>query len=321
MVTIRPFTGMANRVTIDAPASDAPAFSLAHLSDPHLTSLAGASWQDLVNTRILGYLSWRSKRRYVHRREVLDRVVADMQVAAVDHIAVTGDLTHIGLAEECHDALDWLHSLGKPADVSVVLGNHDRYVDANWADTVGQWQAYLDGDDGTQQAPCVRVRDGVALVGVNTAIPTGPFFATGRVGEDQRERLEERLAELGGAGLFRVVLIHHSPLAHAHIWRKRLVDGGAVLDSIRRSGAELVIHGHEHAEAFEVIPTASGSCVVSAVVSASVDRQHGAGWNCYEVTRDEGNWRLDIERRRYELESTALVTASRDSYRFDRSSR
>jgi 3',5'-cyclic AMP phosphodiesterase CpdA len=295
---------------------DAPAFSLAHLSDPHLTSLAGASWLELVNKRILGYLSWRGKRRHVYRREVLDRVTNDMQARGVDHVAVTGDLTHIGLADECTDALGWLRSLGGAADVSVVLGNHDRYIDANWAKTVGQWQAYLEGDDGRDQSPWVRVRDSVALVGVNTAVPTGPFFATGRVGAAQCERLEAVLGELGTANLFRVVLIHHSPLAHAHIWRKRLVDGKAVLDAICRAGAELVIHGHEHAEAYDVVPTANGACVVSAVPSGSADRQRGAGWNCYRVSRDDGTWCLDIERRRYEQATEALVTASTDRYCF-----
>ena len=295
---------------------DAPAFALAHLSDPHLTSLAGATWRDLVNKRILGYLSWRGKRRHVYKREVLDRVVEDMRACEVDHIAVTGDLTHVGLAEECRDALDWLRGLGGADDVSLVLGNHDRYIDANWAKTVGQWREYLTGDNTSDQAPWVRIRGGVALIGVNTAVPSGPFFATGRVGDSQRTRLAAVLRELGTARLFRVVLIHHSPLAKAHIWRKRLVDGEAVRNVIRESGAELVIHGHEHAEAYDVVPTATGACVVSAVPSGSADRHRAAGWNCYRVSGSADNWCLDIERRRYETDTRSLVAASTDRYCF-----
>lgn len=291
-------------------------FSLGHISDPHLTSLAGARWRELANKRLLGYLSWRSKRRRVYRREVLDRVVADMDRCALDHVAVTGDLTHLGLPRECEDALGWLHSLGSPHEVSLVLGNHDRYIDAAWGPTVGRWRDYLVGDDGVVETPWVRVRDGVALIGVNTAVPTGPFFATGRVGESQRSRLLAELADLGAEGRFRVVLIHHSPLHDAHIWRKRLVDGRAVLDVIRQAGAELVIHGHEHAEGFHVIETETGNCVFSAVPSGSADRQLGSGWNLYRIRRDDGRWHLEIKRRRYNLADRSLTATSSDSHTY-----
>src|SRR4029450_13323153 len=102
-------------------------FTLAHLSDPHLTSLRGVRLRDLGNKRILGYLSWWRRRRRVHRIETLDAVVADMRDSAPDHIAVTGDLTHVGLPDECADALRWLQSLGNSDRVSLVPGNHDRY--------------------------------------------------------------------------------------------------------------------------------------------------------------------------------------------------
>ena len=43
----------------------------AQISDPHLSSLEGVRPGDLLNKRALGYLSWRRKRRFEHRPEVL----------------------------------------------------------------------------------------------------------------------------------------------------------------------------------------------------------------------------------------------------------
>ena len=66
-------------------------------------------------------------RRDAYQREVLDRIVADLQAQAPDHIAVTGDLVNIGLPQEHINALAWLESLGAPQRVSVIPGNHDIY--------------------------------------------------------------------------------------------------------------------------------------------------------------------------------------------------
>src|SRR4029453_14413170 len=93
-------------------------FTLAHLSDPHLTSLRGASLRDLGNKRILGYLSWGRRRRRVHGIETLGAGFSAMRDSAPDHVAVTGDLTHVGLPDECADALRWLQTLGNSDRVS-----------------------------------------------------------------------------------------------------------------------------------------------------------------------------------------------------------
>jgi hypothetical protein len=54
------------------------ALTFAHLSDPHLTSPAGASLRDLVGKRALGYLSWRLRRHRRHRAEILGALVRDL---------------------------------------------------------------------------------------------------------------------------------------------------------------------------------------------------------------------------------------------------
>ena len=58
------------------------AFTLAHLSDPHLPPLPAARLRDLAGKRALGYLDWTRNRHKYHRREVLDALVADMRATA-----------------------------------------------------------------------------------------------------------------------------------------------------------------------------------------------------------------------------------------------
>ncbi len=283
-------------------------FTLAHLSDPHLTSLEGARLRDLSNKRILGYLSWRRRRRRVHRIETLNAVVADMRAFAPDHVAVTGDLTHVGLPHECADALRWLQALGASERISLVPGNHDRYVAAAFDDTVGLWREYFRGDNGSTDFPFVRRRGGIALIGVDTAVATAPFLASGRAGDAQRDRLARILQETGAAGCFRIVLLHHSPLLDGHKRRKRLSDAREITDVLTTHGAELAIHGHGHEERIDRLAGSHGPVVVVAVPSASHSDQGRSGWNQYRVTGDAGGWSLEVETRR--STSTGFATTS-----------
>mgnify|MGYP000057752385 CR=1 FL=1 len=57
-------------------------FYFAQVSDPHLSSLEQVQWPDLVNKRVLGYLSWRRRRRNEHRSEVLDALQQDLRQTA-----------------------------------------------------------------------------------------------------------------------------------------------------------------------------------------------------------------------------------------------
>jgi 3',5'-cyclic AMP phosphodiesterase CpdA len=316
MVTIHPRDGMKTLGTALTTASTIPtdsprAFTLAHLSDPHLTSLVGVHPGDLANKRILGYLSWRRRRRRVHRIETLAAVVADMRAFAPDHVVVTGDLTHVGLAEECATAAAWLRDLGPADRVSLVPGNHDRYVAADFDRTVGLWRDYFRGDDGAIGFPFVRRRDRVALIGVDTAVPTAPFLASGRIGDAQRARLERILEQTCAAGLFRVVLLHHSPLADGHSRRKRLSDAEAVTRTLTTHGAELVIHGHGHEERVDRLRGPAGPMLVVAVPSASYDAPGRAGWNQYRISGEAGAWRLDLEARRSSV--GGYVTTTRET--------
>jgi 3',5'-cyclic AMP phosphodiesterase CpdA len=145
--------------------------------------------------------------------------------------------------------------------------------------------------------PFVRRFGDVALVALSSAIPTMPFMAAGRLGPAQRAHLALALDELGRRGLFRVVLIHHPPLPGQAGWRRGLRDARALKKVLKEHGAELVLHGHDHAETVHELETATGPAMIVGVPSASeavAGRIPAARYNEYRIDKVAGGWRCDM---------------------------
>jgi len=246
--------------------------ALAHLSDLHATPVRIANPLDFTGKRLLGWLSWRVRRGRAHRPEVLAALADDLRVQRPDHVVVTGDLTNVACADEFPAARQWLARLGDARRVSVVPGNHDAYVAVPRQSSWDCWSEYLRSDDGGDAAatfPTLRVRDGLALVGVCSAHPTPPLLASGRVGPAQLERLDKRLAALADSPLCRVLLIHHPVTAGAVSRRRALDDAEALRGVLARSGVDLVVHGHGHRTLFGQVPGPQGPIPVVGVRSSS----------------------------------------------------
>jgi 3',5'-cyclic AMP phosphodiesterase CpdA len=236
-------------------------FTLAHVSDWHATSPEGCGWSDLANKRLLGWLSWRQRRRHWHRPEVLRELFKDLKRQAPDHVAVTGDLTNIALPQEFEAAAQLLAELGPPEWVSLVPGNHDAYVPVPHEQGWDRWSEYMVSDELLEEHasaaaplaapteddfPTVRIRGPLALVGACSAVPTPRGYASGRLGSGQLERLAATLAELRARELCCVVLIHHPVTDEGFSARRRLIDSAALREVLRNVGADLVLHGHGH---------------------------------------------------------------------------
>lgn len=262
--------------------------TIAHLSDVHLAPLPPIPLARLNLKRALGWLNWQRRRRAIHRREVLDRLVADLVALRPDHIVVTGDLANLGLPAEHEAALDWLATLGSPEQVTVVPGNHDIYSTIGADEGVARWRSYMGGSRAAE-FPFVRRIAGAALVGVNSAVPTRPFQATGTVGERQREAVERTLVQLAAEEMFRIVLIHHPPLPGRAKRRHELTDAAETAAMLARSGADLVLHGHNHRAELVLLPSHRHDIPVVGVPSASAGHAHGeeplARYNIYSMER------------------------------------
>jgi 3',5'-cyclic AMP phosphodiesterase CpdA len=94
--------------------------------------------------------------------------------------------------------------------------------------------------------PFPQQRGPAAIIGVNSAVATGPFMASGVFSRRQAKGLAKALDIARDKGLFRVILIHHPPVRHAATAQKRLYGIRLFQSVIREHGAELVLHGHTH---------------------------------------------------------------------------
>ncbi|MGO9049103.1 MAG: metallophosphoesterase family protein [Xanthobacteraceae bacterium] len=271
-------------------------FVLAHLSDLHMA--LPPRLLELAGKRGLGFINWQRGRKYLHRRETLDAITRDLKTVATDHIAVTGDLVNLSLPIEYAAARAWLDTLGPPHDVTVIPGNHDAYVPQALGGPEKYWGDYMRGDDGAPSGtfPFVRRRGRVALIALSSALPTGPFMATGQLGEQQLSRLAEALEQT--SGLFRVVLIHHPPESPPNRYLRRLIDGAEFRQVLAAQGADLVLHGHDHCRAIVWLEGPDKKIPAVGVPSASARVAHrhenAAGYHLFHIAADANSWRCEM---------------------------
>jgi 3',5'-cyclic AMP phosphodiesterase CpdA len=282
-------------------------FTIAHLSDLHVTPVRVDGVRSLLNKRALGWLSWTVRRRHTYRPEVLDALLGDLADEAPDHVVVTGDLTNVAGESEFEGARLWLERIGGPERVSIVPGNHDAYVPVRPERGIGRWAAWLRSDRGERpdRFPTLRVRGPLAIVGLCSARPTAPFLASGSLGPEQLERFEKTLEGLAEGPLFRLVLVHH-PITEGAVSRRRaLGDADALRDVLARFGADLVLHGHAHRTLVASVPGPEGPIPVVGVRSSSYDggKPHKrAQYHLYDVEPAEGagRFRIGLRVRGYE---------------------
>lgn len=272
------------------------AFTLAHVSDPHLPPLPRPRLSELAGKRVLGYLNWTRNRHRYHRRDVVDVLMSDLQAQVPDHIAVTGDLVNLALEAEFAPALAWLESVGPPDRVTLVPGNHDAYVRATAHRFAEDWKSYLAGDTAPHPDaifPSLRRRGPLALIGVSSAVPTPPFMATGWLGKTQMEVLERLLATLASEDAFRILLVHHPIRSNARA--KRLTDSSDLRELLKRYGVEMILHGHDHVHSTIWVEGPNGSSIPAIGVPSASALAHGhyphAAYNLFSIARDGDSWR------------------------------
>ncbi len=257
---------------------------LAHCSDLHLLSHDGARWLDLANKRWIGAMNLLSNRSRHYHVAAFEAMVDDLNAAGVDHVLCTGDVTNLALRQEFEFARARFDRLALgPAHVTVIPGNHDAYVAegvplfaelfAPYAATDDGWawtEADRDGKADDLHWPIVRLRGEIALIGVSTSRATPWFTAYGRIGAGQLARLRRVLTDERLRGKVRLVAIHHPPAGKRAQNRIRgLRDHAAFAAVIAETGAELIVHGHEHRDMHETLASPTGPVPVHGIASGT----------------------------------------------------
>jgi 3',5'-cyclic AMP phosphodiesterase CpdA len=275
-------------------------FRLAHVTDPHFRGYHGLRLGALAGKRAIGLVNIALNRRRKHKLELLAALGDDLRAQAVDHLALTGDLSNISIEGEWQEARLWIErNTPSPRAVTVIPGNHDAYV----ADVVQSgiferlFSAYQTPDSlpsastststSTPAAyPFLHLRGPLALIGVNSCVATGDLGAWGEIGASQLARLEALLTSPTLADHLRVVLIHHPPVMHKGGEHRNLRDRDALAAVLARAGADLVLHGHDHRDERATLDGPSGRAI--AIVGAGSASYAGgpetrSRYNIYEI--------------------------------------
>jgi len=116
----------------------------------------------------------------------------------------------------------------------------------------------------------VKLRGELAIIGTTTSRQTPWFTAYGRLGSGQLARCKRVLLDPRLAGKVRVVAIHHPPAGKRAESRIRgLRDHAAFAEVIAETGADLIVHGHEHRDMIETLAGPAGPVPVRGVASGT----------------------------------------------------
>jgi 3',5'-cyclic AMP phosphodiesterase CpdA len=286
---------------------------LAHVSDVHLFC-PEARWvpEDLLSRRLTGWLNMtlmRRGRKFRRAAEVLAILVDDVYERRADGLIFSGDATSLGFEEEFAltasllrlDAPDAIPTLAVP-------GNHDYYTRASAQQ--GLFERYfVKGLHGERidaaTYPFARKFGPLWLIGVNSCTGNSWFWdATGRVGDDQLDRLRQLLALPHIASEPRI-LVTHFPIGLANgkpekPWHK-LRDLRPVLEVAHEAGVSLWLHGHRHHPYY--LPATPTNPIPSICSGSGTQRKC---WTYNEYQFDGEVWR--VERRRFEPRSRRFQT-------------
>jgi 3',5'-cyclic AMP phosphodiesterase CpdA len=274
---------------------------IAHFSDLHVLSLEGVSPLRFLNKRVTGYANLRLKRGHIHHPRFVRAIAREIKKSGVDHVVITGDLTNLALETEFEAVHLLLHEeLGlSPRDVSIVPGNHDLYTRGSlrskrFVKYFGEFMTSDLPELGIQiplgRFPFVRLRGPAAIIGLSTAVPRLPMFATGRFGQAQMDALARVLEHPEVRKRTPVILMHH-PAHNPVRTMKRLMtglnDAALLLETVRHVPRGFLLHGHLHARIQRKVRTSTGTMHSVGATSASLeheDESKMAGFNLYEIS-------------------------------------
>lgn len=293
-----------------------------HVSDLHVEcSLAGVPVRELLSKRLLALIASRALRshRFRRAREKVEalRELADLH--AVDVVVATGDLTLLGTHPELRNVREVLAPLGAaPRSLVAIPGNHDVYLPDAVRDRRFDryFEPFLTADRPDlatdDRYPLVRyLGDEVVLLAVNSARPNPqPWRSSGFIPVRQLEGLERALGDREVRARFPIVATHYAPRlpdGRPDTRRHGLVNGEALLDTLRRARCGMLIHGHVH-RCYSLAPPRV-PLPIFAAGSTTEDGREGL-W-LYEIdasggTATRGRWAGD----RYALDPTSRVRLS-----------
>jgi 3',5'-cyclic AMP phosphodiesterase CpdA len=270
-----------------------------------LAVIAGAS--------VLSYLlyqAWRLRRIFYHRSdsaEAREALCVDLARRPPDHIVVTGDLTNVARDSEFRIGASWLRRLQAIAPVTIVPGNHDvnisrlrssaRMSRASKLDRYLEHTAFLhDGlPRGEQMYPFVRRIGDVSLVSLDSTAFNPLVNSRGAIDAEQLERTSDLLLSPELRGTQPLIAMHHHLVPQEGKRRRshyflELENAADLLDLVRQSRVDLLLHGHIH-EPYVVRHEAAELRCAGATTDAEARTKGQIRYRVFAF--DDGQWSVD----------------------------
>jgi 3',5'-cyclic-AMP phosphodiesterase len=162
---------------------------------------------------------------------LLERAIVEINDLQPDMVICSGDLTTFGYKEEYAQVKSFLDDLDCDSMV-FIPGNHDS---RNFG--------YVHFEDMFGERNSVLHKGGVTVVAVDS---TEPDLDHGQIGRGRYKWIEEQFA--AEEADLRIFVLHHHLLPVPGTGRERNVvyDAGDCIETLLRSGVQLVLSGHKH---------------------------------------------------------------------------
>jgi 3',5'-cyclic AMP phosphodiesterase CpdA len=233
-------------------------------------------------------------------------LIAAVQHAKPDLVAISGDLTQRARTTEFRDARAFLDALPKPQ--IVVPGNHDIPLHNIYARLVGRFAKYKEFI--SEDLEPFFMDSEIAVAGINTARPT--TWKSGRINAEQLHQAHDRLCGVS-RGHLKVVVTHH-PFELPEGMSSSALVGRAhmAMNRLAQCGADVFLAGHLHlgytshtARRYNV---AGHSALVIQAGTATSSRSRGES-NSFNIIKIEQS-EITVERVRWNAASGTFRRAS-----------
>lgn len=252
---------------------------------------------------------------------VLERLIADLRP---DAVVLAGDLTQRARHGELQRALVFAQTLEKIAPVLVIPGNHDVEW---WRSPFGllgrdrryrKYRMYF-GDDLSPRLELPGVVIGSALTshGLSFGSMTwnpNDLCVKGHLPRSEAELLT-RYFQAAPPQAARVVVMHHNVLRGAISRRMGLARWKAAQQMLRKTGADLILCGHDHQEAIGQIDGVVVVSTSSAHTRAGAHRVRGGRPSAFNLVTIDGT-SIAVQHLRWDAENRHFIPS--DHARFGR---
>ena len=279
---------------------------LAHYSDIHITHFPLSEGFRLKRlAAVVSYASGRGK-HFEGSNERIARLLEDVDAQQVDHALCTGDLTGVSTSKEYAEVAGLFGArLQQPEKLTVIPGNHDRYVTG----AEGLFDQHFAKVSEGAKFPFVKhLPSGVTIVAIDVARPTSIVDSSGLCGETQRKALEGILTDTSLKDRF-VVMAQHYGLLRAEGQRDTrshgLRDDLEVIALVERKDTfvDLVVHGHMHRP--YIVKTGQRTAICA---GSATDLHRKCGYHVYEI--DPAAHRVKVQRREWNRDSRRYEAAA-----------